>query len=277
MRREVGQAPDEEVTILPEADAPTADEDRTTSVHPGRWYSWGYVHDSYAVWKGRRSHRPVAVFGPASKADAERRFKDLESAASVRSARRRSRVLTWGRRVAIGAIIAAIGVGVGALLVVLQGSPEGTDAAPPERAGATPSRYDDPLGAYSVRVPQGWQVVTVSDQARLVSPDGTVSISIETVPAGDLDEAADAFTASAAAAWHNVSLEAPVRRDLGGDASVALGGTALDASGARMRFLAIVVESGDTNHGVLVQVPPEWDAATGFAPIAEIISSLKAG
>jgi hypothetical protein len=109
-----------------------------------------------------------------------------------------------------------------------------------------------------------------------VSPDGEVSISIETLPAGELGVVADGFVGSATEPWNDVVLETPVQREIAGAPAIAHGGTALDASGARIRFLAIAIAgSSDRNHGMLVMVPPEWDAATGFEPIAEIVSSLR--
>jgi hypothetical protein len=271
-----GEAPGEEIVILPEAEGPSGGHDDADFVRSGRWYSWGQVHGSLAVWKGRRSHKPIETFDPDARAVAERRFKDLEAAARLRSARRRARVVRWSRRVAIGAIIAGLGVGVGALIVALEGSSDGLDVTKLDRTGAAASRYDDPLGGYSLQVPQGWNIVTSEVGTRLIGPDGAVSISIEPLPGGNLREAAEDFLAAATDAWHDVTLETPVQREIGGAPAIARGGTAVDASGGDIRFLAIVVAgSSDQHHGMLVLVPPSWDAATGFTPIAEIIGSLK--
>ena len=273
-----GGSNDGERVILPETGEPSRGGDDASFVRSGRVYSWGRQDDSYAVWKGHRSHRPIAVFPLDSKADAERRFKDLESWVRVRSARRRSRVVRWSRRVAVGAIIAGLGVGLGALLVVIQGSVGETEASSPEPARTASTRYDDPLSGYSIRVPEGWSVASASSGTRFVSPEGDVSISIQPLPEGATGEVADDFVGSATEPWHDVALEAPVQRVIGNAPAIARGGTALDAAGARIRFLTIVIAASNArHHGVLVMVPPEWDAATGFPQVDEIISSLRSG
>ncbi len=276
MRRSTGESSDANVIVVPDADAPTVDP-RATFVRSGTRYSWGLVHGSYAVWKGRRARRPIEVYDRDSMADAERRFKDLEATARLRSARRRSFVGRWGRRLAVGAIVVALGVSVGALLGSLQGW--GGDAEPSLKGGAVTEaiRYDDPSGGFSMRVPAGWNVVTsASGATQLVSQDGDVTVSIESMPAGDLGEVAADFMNSATDGWDDVSFESPVERELGGRPAIAYGGTAVDGSGEEIRFLAIVADDADgEHHGMLVLVPLDWDAATGFAPIEEIASSLK--
>lgn len=276
MRRSIDEASDVRLTVVGDATTDAFAVDRRAAfVRSGTRYSWGLIEGSYAVWKGRRARRPIEVFDLDSRADAERLFKDLEAAARLRSARRRSFVARWARRLAIGAVGVGLGVSVGAVLGSLQGP--GDDVAPGPASLTEAIRYDDPAGRFSMRVPAGWSVVpSVSGATQLIGDDGEVTVSIEPLPSGDLGEVAAEFLSSSTAGWDDVALESPVERELGGRPAIAHGGTAVDGSGGQIRFLAVVADDGESaHHGMMVLVPLDWDAAGGFTTIEEIVSSLK--
>jgi hypothetical protein len=233
---------------------------------------------TYSVWTGRRFRRRVDLFPIDAGDDARRLFVDLESAATRRSGRRRTRLKRWGRRVTVGVVVVAIGASIGAVLGFLQGS-RGVDRTP-DTVGPLPTqtaRYVDGTGAFSVRVPPGW---TAEPRAvggtQLVETVGGVSITIEAMPSGDLEANLRTAVSSFTAAWDDVALEPQAAREIGDRQGIIQGGTATAAGGSSFRFLAIVVAGpADRDLALLVRVPPDWDPVSGFTEIEQIVSSLR--
>jgi hypothetical protein len=52
-------------------------------------------------------------------------------------------------------------------------------------------------------------------------------------------------------------------------------GTAIDETGRSIRFMALVVDSGERNHAISIAVPRTWDPVTFMPAIEELLSSFK--
>ena len=216
MRRSTGEASDANVIVVPDADAPTVDP-RATFVRSGTRYSWGL--GSWLLCRLEGPPRTPADRGLRPGFDG-RRGAPLQGSRSDGEAPLRAPAVLRrslgpsprGRRDRRGA--RRVGRRVAGLPAGLGG-----DAEPSLKGGAVTEaiRYDDPSGGFSMRVPAGWNVVTsASGATQLVSQDGDVTVSIESMPAGDLGEVAADFMNSATDGWDDVSFESPVERELGG-------------------------------------------------------------
>lgn len=277
IRRIVGPPPIEETAASPDRVA-ARDRDTMTVLHAGRHYSMGQIGDSFIVWEHRHPRDPVAVLGPDGRPEAYRLFRTLESAARQRWGYRRSRTVRWVRRLTGATVVLAISGAIVGLIVFGPDARDrlaGTTGDEPVGVQEVASRYEDPVGGYSVVVPAGWRITPLATGAELSDPAGDVTIAISSLPAGALDRAVAAFVESSTAGWSDLSLEPPREVAELGLPGTSLGGTAVDASGTSVRFLAIVLEGPERHHGLMVQVPPDWDAADGFAAVAEVVSSLQ--
>lgn len=134
-------------------------------------------------------------------------------------------------------------------------------------------RYVNPQGGYAFRVPEGWGVRVAASTTEVSSPTGSVTISIQIAPEGDIEATPRAFVAALSAGWTDTTPEKPRTRTVGGLPASSVGGTAVDQTGAHIRFLAIVVDSGARIHAISVSVPAR-DTETFLPAIEEILSSF---
>jgi len=230
----------------------------------GKRYSWGRRGDAYYVWDKRS---PGESLGHAGKDNADREFRWLEQEERIRRRRRRTRLLIAAGLVCVAAAPAAI--------VRFADGPSSEQRADPAEA-ARRERYVDAEGGYGFRVPGGWSVRGSGSTTQVASPDGNAVVSILVAPPGDIEAASEASVESISADWTDAQSEAPRPRTVGDLPALSAGGTAIDGSGAPIRFLSIVIDSGTRNHAIWVTVPQAVDAGSFLPSIEKILASFKA-
>jgi hypothetical protein len=232
----------------------------------GRRFSWGRRGDTYYVWDKRH---PGDELAHSWEANARREFGWLEQEAAHRRRRR------WRR----------LCIAVGLVLIVLAAAAiawlEATDEPPSIPSSAEPAlghevgRYVNVGGGYGFLAPSGWSVLSASSTAQVMSPGGTVTISIQIAPEGAVGAASEAFVGDLTAAWTDPHIE-PRRPGRVGDLpGLSVGGTAIDETGDPIRFLSIVVDSGARNHAISVSAPRAWDAALYMPAVNVVLSSFE--
>ena len=227
----------------------------------GRRYSWGRRGDTYYIWDKRQ---PGDKLGHAWEANAQREFRWLEQEAAHRRRRR------WRRlSIVVGLVVTtliAVGIGVRGDGWTDDEPVAGRARRSVTRSGATStSRADTGSDA-----PSGWSVLSASSTAQVMSPGGTVTISIQVAPEGAVGTASDAFVSDLAAAWTDVQIEAALPRTAGELPGLSVAGSAIDETGDPIRFLSIVLDSGARNHAISVSVPRAWNAAL-FMPAVDVL------
>jgi hypothetical protein len=260
-------------TRMPFASRPRLDLVRadTETQESGVRYSWGRRGDAYYVWDKRA---PGESHGHPSANRARREFLWLEQAAKVHRKRRLSRIL-----VGLGLVCIAA---TPALLVMLadgsrapSSSPSDRGAAEVEGAIGSSKLLTNDDGGYGFRVPEGWTASSSGSTSQVTDQTGDVTISVLVAPEGDIEAVSDRSLANITADWAFVEAEAQQDRTVGAFPAVAVGGTATDASGARIRFLSIVIDSGERNHAIWVSVPENGDASTFLPAIEQILGSFR--
>ena len=129
------------------------------------------------------------------------------------------------------------------------------------------------MGGYLFSYPDSWELTAAGDDARLTSPDDEVVMTFGTGPSGSLEVASDRVLGKVANSHANVDLVAAETPQ--GFRSIVAGGDALDASGARVRFLVITIEGPDRNRAIIVRFSPSADPLEASPAIQEIISSFR--
>jgi hypothetical protein len=154
----------------------------------------------------------------------------------------------------------------------------------PMRRGLSPKNDDVPGyevhlnegGGYLFSYPDTWEIASAGDEARLFSPDDEVVMTFGTGPSGSLEVAADRVLENATSSYADVELVAgQIERTPQGFRSVVAGGDALDATGARVRFLVITIQAPDENRAITVRFSPSADPLEALPAIQEIISSFR--
>lgn len=242
----------------------------TETMESGARYSWGRRGDAFYVWDKRT---PGESRGHSSATGAQREFRWLEQEARVQRRRRLARIL-----VGIGLLCVAAAP---ALIVMIADGSQGSSSPSSERDPeveapiVSSERLTNDDGGYGFRVPEGWTVDTSRSTSQVTDPAGHVTISVLVAPDGGIDAVSDTSLASITADWTGVEAEAPHDRTVGALPAVAVGGTATDASGAPVRFLSIVIDSGERNHAIWVSVPETGDASTFLPAIEQILGSFR--
>ncbi len=231
----------------------------------GRRYSWGRRGDTFYIWDRRH---PSDALGHPWEANARREFQWLEQEAAHRWRRRWRRLF-----IAVGLIVIVL-VAAAIALKAKDGSSSSISHAEPA-LGHEVGRYVNAGGGYGFNAPSDWGVVSASSTARVTSPGGTVTISIQVAPDGAVGAASEAFVRDLTAAWTGAQPEAPQPRMVGDLPGLSVGGTAIDETGVPIRFLSIVVDSGARNHAISVSVPREWDAALFMPAVDVVVSSFE--
>ena len=235
----------------------------------GRRYTLGRAGDTYYVWEKRK---PKNVVEHDWEGSARQEFWRLEE--RVRVARRRR----WTKVGAVGGLLLAYGVAVGVVLYVNDGPQSASEpvAGRAEGPGTVAAGHVlNRLGGFTFRAPQGWLVDEAGPTTEIASPDGTVSISMTTAPDGALDEAAAAFVGDLVTTWSDAETEPARPRTVGALPALSVSGTAIDQAGERIRFVSVVVHSGQGNHAISVSVPESWDAVAFMPAVDELLSSFS--
>ena len=260
------------MTMFRSAHAPQADGRKI--INAGAHYSWGGGPEGFVIWENKRPHDDVATFDAASRFVAWQRFKSLESKAQERHRRRISSIARSGRLLAfVGLPLLAAGLLV-AMLVFGAEEPDVQSPSPTD-ATAAGERFRNIAGDYRFSLPAGWIAEERSTATEVRSPDDAVRVLIEMAPEGDIVAVAPEVFETLTAAWTGVHVEAPPTRRDGATQRVSVGGTATDASGEPVRFLAIALDAGVRNLAISVSVPQDWDPAGGLPEIHQIVGSLK--
>jgi hypothetical protein len=236
-------------------------------IESGRRYAWGRQGDAYSVWKKRR---PAETLEHTWAANARQEFRWLEQQAQLR--RRRM----WTRLFVAGGLVLVYPVAVGISLYVNRSSPSTLQQAQVDTVGvAVAERYVNVEGGFAFRAPQDWSVRSAASTTEVASPGGTVTISIQAAPDGDIDVASETFVESLTTGWTDTQAEAPKSRTVGDLPAVSVSGTAVDETGSPIRFLSIVADSGVRNHAISLAVPRTWDAVSFMPAIEEVLSSFR--
>lgn len=173
------------------------------------------------------------------------------------------------RVVAILAAVALVGVAVAVLARDEAPTPSGPDQRVAER------RFVNRQGDYAFRYPKGWEVSAQGTASKVVSPGGEVVISFGIGPKGKLEEAAARFASVVQSAYGDVQILGTERREIGGRPALIVAGLGTNASGVRIRFLAITVDSGRGNHSISVFVAEGSDPVEVLPPVQAIVASFR--
>ena len=254
------------------ARTPVTTEPRDTeTLGSGTRYSWGRRGDAFYVWDKRR---PGESRGHSSEAGARREFRWLEQETKIQRKRRLGRVL-----LAVGLLSVAAAP---ALIVMLEDGAQEPPSAVSERAGNgvgavidSSQRLTNDEGGYGFRVPEGWTAQTSRSSSQLHDPSGEAKISVLVAPEGDVDAVSETALVSISEDWTDVQAEAPQDRIVGELPAVSIGGTATDASGTTIRFLSIVIDSGEGNHAIWVSVPETGGASPFLPAIEQVLASFR--
>lgn len=235
----------------------------------GRSYTLGRAGDTYYVWEKRKPKNRVDHDWEGS---ARQEFWRLEEQARVTRRRR------WTKLGAVAGLLLAYGTAVAVVLYVNDGpqSASGPVAEQVEGPGAVAAGHVlNPVGGFTFRVPEGWLLEETGPTTEIASPDGTVSISMTTAPAGALEEATSSFVGELLTAWSDAETEPARSRTVGALPALSVSGTATDQAGERIRFVSVVVHSGQGNHAISVSVPESWDAVAFMPAVDELLSSFS--
>ena len=135
-------------------------------------------------------------------------------------------------------------------------------------------RYVNEAGGYAFRHPADWNVTQLGTLTEMSDPSGDVNLWMDITAEGESDQVLEAILPSLTSNWSLVRSEAPIRRRVGGEPSISVGGIG-EAAGRPIRFLAIVVDAGDRNYMIFVLVPQERDPVTVTPQIEGTLSSFE--
>jgi hypothetical protein len=253
--------------------APLAPERRDTeTLGSGTRYSWGRRGDAFYVWDKRA---PGESRGHSSEAAARREFRWLEQETKIKRKRRLVHIL-------LGAGLVSVAAAPALIVMLADGSEEPSPTVSERDAGSavdarvdSSERLTNDEGGYGFRVPDGWTAETSRSFSQVSDPSGQATISVLVAPEGDIDAVSDTSLATTTADWTDVQAEAPQDRAVGEFPAVSVGGTATDTSGEPIRFLSIVIDSGERNHAIWVSVPETGGASTFLPAIEQILGSFK--
>ena len=224
---------------------------------------------TYYVWEKRKPRQWVEH---ESEVNARQELWWLEERARVE---RRGR---WTRAAMVAGLVIAYGIAAGVVLYVNDGPGALSTSVPAriDRLGAVAAgRYLNPEGSFTFRAPDGWFLESSGPTTELSSPDRTVSISMTTAPDGAIGDASESVVHDLADAWREAEIEPAQTRNVGALPAISVSGTATDVTGEPIRFLSVVVDSGEHNHAISVAVPRTWDPVSFMPAIEELLSSFK--
>jgi hypothetical protein len=150
----------------------------------------------------------------------------------------------------------------------------GTTGAGTSDAEIQIARYVNEAGGYAFRHPVDWNVTQLGTLTEMSDPSGDVNLWMDITAEGESDQVLEAILPSLTSNWSLVRSEAPIRRRVGGEPSISVGGIG-EAAGRPIRFLAIVVDAGDRNYMIFVLVPQERDPVTVTPQIEGTLSSFE--
>lgn len=150
----------------------------------------------------------------------------------------------------------------------------GTSPSAPPDAGVKAALYVNEEGGYSFRRPADWNVTKLGTLTEVSDQSGDVRLTMDIAADGESDQVLEALLPSLTANWSLVQPEAPIRRRVGKEPAISVGGIGEDA-GRLIRFLAIVVEGSDHNYMIFVLVPQERDPVTVTPQIEGTVSSFE--
>jgi len=235
----------------------------------GRRYTLGRGGDTYYVWEKRKPKNLVEHDWEGS---ARQEFWRLEEQGQVTRRRR------WTKVGVVVGLLLAYGIAVAVVLAVNDASrsPSGPVPAQVEALGTVAAGHAlNPEGGFAFQVPEGWLLKDAGPTSEIASPDGSVSISMTTAPDGALDEASASFVDHLLTAWSDAETEPAHSRTVGTLPALSVSGTATDQAGEQIRFVSVVVDSGERNHAISVSVPESWDAVAFMPAVDELLSSFS--
>jgi hypothetical protein len=178
----------------------------------------------------------------------------------------------WERTVLAVGVSAALAVTVIALLPLGAAAPDRTDGSHTRSPSPVPSTgvssepgtlpSPDPSSGLSIytNTVSGYVFSTSGTAAVLSNPEGQIEISFHGAPPGSLQEASDRVLEELSNSYGSPeTIATEVNRTSQGYRSIAVGGIAKDAAGARIRFLAITIRAPDENRAIVVRFPAETD------------------
>ncbi len=129
---------------------------------------------------------------------------------------------------------------------------------------------------YRFSFPDSWELSRSEETARLVSPDGDVVMVFGVAPPGPLEEASVRVVESLTDTYRNAKLvTGGIERTSGGIRFLMVGGKAIHATGAPVRFLAITIQGTDENQAITVRFSAHSDPLEALPAIRKIIASYK--
>jgi hypothetical protein len=153
------------------------------------------------------------------------------------------------------------------------GSTPQPETAPPADPSGNQGMYSSEQFFFSY--PRAWDISRSGTATVLSDPDGQVKISFDTAPPGWLQQASyqvlEEFTETFVTK-ERIAEEVDLTPQ--GYRSLAVGGTALDASRTSIRFLVITIEGPDSNHALSVRFPADT-AQSDLDAILGVVDSFR--
>ena len=186
----------------------------------------------------------------------------------------------WERTVLAVGLSAALAVTVIGLLPLGAAAPDFTDSSDTRSPSPVPSPgvssepgtppspvtpsgvavYTNSVSGYVFSYPNDWDVSKSGSVAVLSDPEGQIEISFYGAPPGPLQEASDRVVEELGNSFGAPqTIATDVNLTSQGYPSIAVGGVAMDETGAQIRFLAITIKGPDENRAIMVLLPAEPD------------------
>jgi len=154
------------------------------------------------------------------------------------------------------------------------GSVEPPPTLPDESSVSGVTEYVNTSQGYSFAYPPTWTIREEEGLTRLESPNGRIRVLFRTGVSGDLEIASGRLFDSLADITSNEQLIGVTREQIDGARSLLVSGTATDAEGEPVRFLAITIRGEPQNYGISIFVPRGSDPVRVLPRIEEIVASF---
>jgi hypothetical protein len=131
-------------------------------------------------------------------------------------------------------------------------------------------------GGYRIHVPAEWSVTQDDRTTNVTSPEGDTLISFGVGrTTGPLPVASTLFFQQVASNYRDVQVFPPDAKKVGPLNALVYGGLGTNKQDAKVRFLAITVESTPNNFGITVFTEANTDPATTLPVVNQIVDSFR--
>jgi hypothetical protein len=174
----------------------------------------------------------------------------------------------------IPALLSLLAVGLVAWLFL--GSRGSEPPPPPEpTASASTLQHVNESGAFSFRYPAQWVATDQGTTSKVSAPDDSIVVTFAPGPRAGLERASDELVASVRSEYRDVEILATDQADIEENPALMVSGLGTNATGLRIRFLAIAVTESNQTYSILVFTDASADPAMVLPPTQDIVGSFR--